>query len=93
VRYAPEGSAVTLRFGAEVVEVDNDGPPLSADALSHLGERFHRVGGQSENGSGLGVSIAMRVAELHGLALSFQARADGSGLLASLSTRGRVSSP
>ena len=40
------------------VAVENDGPPLSAETLAHLGERFHRPAGQVETGSGLGVSIA-----------------------------------
>jgi two-component system, OmpR family, sensor histidine kinase QseC len=85
VRHAPEGSAVTLRFGTESIEVDNDGPALSAETLAHLGERFHRVGGSLESGSGLGISIAMRIVALHGLTLVFDARADGSGVVASIS--------
>ena len=81
-RYAPEGSTVTLRFDADALEVDNDGPPLPADALAHLGERFHRREGQAEGGSGLGISIVQRIAELHGLALRVGARADGDGVVA-----------
>ena len=85
-RYAPQGSAVTLRFGAAGLVVDNDGPPLPAEALAQLGERFHRRDGQAESGSGLGVSIAQRIAALHGLALRYRARADGRGLVAELSS-------
>ena len=47
VRYAPEGSTVRLRFGADQLRVENDGAALSAEVLAHLGERFHRVDGQS----------------------------------------------
>ena len=85
VRYAPEGSAVTLRFTATGLTVDNDGPPLPAETLEHLGERFHRPEGQPEGGSGLGISIAQRVAALHGLTLRYRARNDGTGVVAVLS--------
>ena len=84
VRYAPEGSEVTLRFSAEGLDVENAGPPLPAETLAHLGERFHRAAGQVESGSGLGISIAQRIAALHGLELRYRARSDGSGVVAEL---------
>lgn len=79
-RYAPEGSTVSLGFEVDRLRVDNAGPALSDELLARLGERFHRPEGQAESGSGLGVSIARRIAELHGLALSYGARADGTGV-------------
>ncbi|EYC52344.1 histidine kinase [Hylemonella gracilis str. Niagara R] len=79
-RYAPEGSTVSLGFEVDRLRVDNAGPALSAELLERLGERFHRPEGQAESGSGLGVSIARRIAELHGLSLSYGARADGTGV-------------
>jgi two-component system sensor histidine kinase QseC len=77
VRYAPEGSAVTLRFERERVAVENAVPAgFDATQLVTWGERFHRPDGQAESGSGLGVSIARRIAELHGLSLVHRADAD-----------------
>ena len=84
VRYAPQGSTVVLRFGASTLQVENEGPPLPPDTLAHLGERFRRIDGQDESGSGLGVSIAQRIAALHGLALRYLARAGGQGVVAQL---------
>jgi two-component system sensor histidine kinase QseC len=84
VRYAPAASTATLRFDRGSLVVDNDGPALSADAQVHLGERFHRPEGQAESGSGLGVSIAQRVARLHGLQLHYGTRPDGRGVVATL---------
>ena len=82
VRYAPEGTTVTLRFGGRGLRVENEGPPLRPEVQAQLGRRFHRVDGQVETGSGLGVSIVQRVAALHGLVLRYAARDDASGVVA-----------
>lgn len=86
VRYAPEGSTVTLRLTPTSLLVDNAGEPLPAEQLQRLGERFYRPEGQAEPGSGLGVSIAQRIAALHGLVLTYHPRADGSGVVAELTS-------
>ena len=80
VRYAPAGTGVTLRFTQETIEIVNDGPPLSSEQLSRLGERFYRPDGQQEGGSGLGVSIVRRIAELHGLELVLGTAGNGQGV-------------
>jgi two-component system sensor histidine kinase QseC len=86
VRYAPTGSLVTLRVLSDRLEVDNDGEPLPAAQTARMGERFYRPEGQQEFGSGLGVSIVQRIAALHGLAVVFGARPDGSGVQVTLRT-------
>lgn len=74
-RYAPGGSSVLLSMGEKQIAVENRGGPLSAEQLAGLGQRFHRQPGQEEGGSGLGVSIAQRIAALHGLQLEYDAGA------------------
>lgn len=88
VRYAPAGSTVTLRFGPHSLAVDNEGPPLDEAVRQRLGERFYRPDGQDESGTGLGVSIARRIASLHGLTLTYGARPDGQGVVATLAAPG-----
>lgn len=84
VRYAPPVSTVLLRIEPDRLCVENDGAPLSPAQLQRLGERFQRIDGQAESGSGLGVSIARRIATLHGLVLTHRARDDGQGVVAEL---------
>lgn len=72
VRYAPHHSSVWLRLNAERLVVENTCErTVSAEELARWGTRFHRAEGQTESGSGLGVSIAQRIAALHQLELSY----------------------
>jgi signal transduction histidine kinase len=73
LRYAPEGSSVTLtgaRQGHEVViGVRDEGPGLSAEQLAHLFERFYRPDpsrSRALGGAGIGLAIARALAEAMG---------------------------
>lgn len=79
LRYSPPNSPVLLRFTAQALTVEDSGPGVAAEQLARLGDRFCRPAGQTQSGSGLGISIALRVASLHGLDLQFANR-DGGGL-------------
>jgi two-component system sensor histidine kinase QseC len=88
VRYTPAGgrvrvSARALPEGAEL-EVADDGPGVASAELPRLGERFHRLAGAAETGSGLGLSIVLRIAELHGARVRFAPGLGGAGLSVSL---------
>lgn len=72
VRYGPRGGAVRIALQPDRVLVEDQGPGLDPGRRAHLGERFHRDAGSAQDGSGLGVSIAMRVATLHGLSIAFE---------------------
>lgn len=69
VRYSPPGAHVrvelTEQLGAPTLVVEDSGPGLSPDDLKRIGERFFRVIGTGETGSGLGWSIAKRIAAVH----------------------------
>jgi two-component system sensor histidine kinase QseC len=70
IRYSPHGARIRLhlaRRGAEVVlTVDDSGPGLADADLQRLGERFFRVIGSDQAGSGLGWSIVRRIAAVQG---------------------------
>ncbi|CAJ92563.1 Signal transduction histidine kinase [Cupriavidus necator] len=80
IRYSPPGALVTIDFRPDSVTVLDQGPGVAPDVLARLGDRFFRGGsGQREQGHGLGISIAQRVARLHGLEIAFANRTDGAG--------------
>lgn len=70
VRYSPRGSVVQVAIaktaeGAEFSVID-EGPGISAENRELVWKRFHRVLGTGETGSGLGLSIVKRIADIHG---------------------------
>jgi len=73
VRYSPRDAriSVAVRGAAHGVTlcVEDSGPGLAEADRKRLGERFFRVTGSGESGSGLGWSIARRIAAVHGLRL------------------------
>jgi two-component system, OmpR family, sensor histidine kinase QseC len=79
LRHGPPGSTVTLRMQPDAIEVQDEGPGVPEPELARLGDRFYRPPGADEAGSGLGLSIVRRIAELHGLAVGWANREDHSG--------------
>ena len=73
VRYSPPGASIKVQVQRDntrvVLRVQDSGPGLSEADRARLGERFFRVLGNAESGSGLGWSIVQRIAAVHGLAL------------------------
>jgi two-component system sensor histidine kinase QseC len=88
VRYSPHGSVVrvTLARTADGAEfsVSDQGPGIPVEAQTRVWERFYRVLGTNETGSGLGLSIVKRIAELHGAGLALAPGDDGRGLRVSV---------
>jgi two-component system sensor histidine kinase QseC len=87
LRYSPPRSQVAVQFTADSLVVEDRGPGLAEAHLARLGDRFYRPAGQAQSGSGLGLSIVQRVAELHGLAVRFANRDDGPGLRVTIRRR------
>lgn len=84
VRYTPEGGRVDVSVRSEgervVLSVTDSGPGIPPEERERVLERFYRGRGSSEEGSGLGLSIVARIAELHGAELSLADGLDGAGL-------------
>ena len=84
VRYSPPGTTVRVEVSPGRVAVTDQGPGISAAERSKVGERFYRIVGSGEEGSGLGLSIARRIAEIHGAQLTLGEPPAGKGLRATL---------
>ncbi len=84
VRYTPAGGEVEVSVlratgGVSLAVVDN-GPGIPEAERGRVFERFHRVLGSGEEGSGLGLSIVRRIADLHRAGVSLDAGPGGRGL-------------
>ncbi|MBL8350213.1 MAG: two-component sensor histidine kinase [Burkholderiaceae bacterium] len=70
LRYSPAGAEVQVGVTTDAagvrLQVQDSGPGLAEADRRRLGERFFRVLGSDEAGSGLGWSIVRRIAAVHG---------------------------
>jgi two-component system sensor histidine kinase TctE len=84
IKYTPRGGHVTVRVRARelaVIEVEDDGVGIAPDERDSVFERFYRVLGTGEEGSGLGLPIAAEIAELHRAKIDLAEGAEGRGCL------------
>ena len=77
IRYGKTGGRIDIELNYRYLAIKDDGEGVTKEVLVRLGERFYRPAGQEKTGSGLGLSIAKRIAELHHLRLEFSNRETG----------------
>jgi two-component system sensor histidine kinase QseC len=77
IRYGKAAGKVEVNLYRHHLEVKDDGDGVSSEVLARLGERFYRPPGQEKTGSGLGLSIVKRVAQLHHLHVTFNNVTEG----------------
>lgn len=75
-----DGPRVELR-------VADDGPGVPVGEHARIFERFYRVPGTVQPGSGIGLSLVARIAESHGASIAVTTGLDGRGLAVTLSLR------
>jgi two-component system sensor histidine kinase QseC len=70
IRYSPDGArirvVVAVQEGQSTLRVEDSGPAMTAPEMARLGERFYRVLGSGQQGSGLGWSIVRRIGAVSG---------------------------
>jgi two-component system sensor histidine kinase QseC len=88
LRYGPPHGPVHIEAVAQHgrcrITVRDRGPGVASSDRARLGQRFFRVLGSGQSGSGLGLSIVARIAALHRATLSFQPGLEGQGLAVTL---------
>ncbi len=84
LQYTPRGGRARLELScddrAAVLSVSDTGIGISADALPHVFDQFYRAPEAKEtfaDGTGLGLVICRRIAELHGGRIEASGNADG----------------
>ena len=84
VRHTPPGTVVRVdvvnQQGAICLSVSDNGPGIPEQERERVMERFYRPSGTQASGSGLGLSIVKRIAEIHTAALRIASPDDGNGL-------------
>ncbi|HEY0635367.1 MAG TPA: ATP-binding protein [Gammaproteobacteria bacterium] len=92
LRYTPETGQVRLTLTVceqeVVVQIDDSGPGVSAEEREQIFNRFYRGRDVSANGSGLGLSIVKRIADLHHATLHLE-RSELGGLCVRLALPSR----
>jgi two-component system sensor histidine kinase QseC len=84
IRYTPTGGFVSVKvsdISGVNLEVRDTGPGIPEAERKQVLQRFYRIAGSGEEGSGLGLSIVRRIAELHGARLELSDNDTGQGLL------------
>ncbi len=85
IKYTPPEGLVTVRTTATefaILEVEDSGIGIPEGDRERVFERFYRVLGSGEDGSGLGLPIVREIAELHRARVSLNPNPAGRGTLA-----------
>ncbi len=81
LKFTPKGGAVAVKAfrkeGSLAFEVTDTGPGVPPEAQDRLFEAFYRAPGAAAGGTGLGLSLCRRIAEMHGGKVFYRPRKEG----------------
>lgn len=84
IRHAEEGSTITVKIESHeknvLFSIHNKGEAIPADQLQHIWERFYRAEASRSRltgGTGLGLSVAKVILDLHGCRYAVENTVDG----------------
>jgi two-component system sensor histidine kinase QseC len=84
VVHAGAGVHIATRIGkvdgAHELTVEDNGPGVALEQRGNLGRRFFRGEARDAEGSGLGLSLVERIAELHGAMITYEEGPNHRGL-------------
>lgn len=84
IKYSPISTTITVdaKVVGDKIElvIGDNGAGVNQEELSRLSQRFYRILGTKETGSGLGLSIVKKIVELHQGELKFRSKPEYQGL-------------
>src|SRR5690606_15591078 len=89
IKYCPRAACITVTVRKEgpvcSIQVEDDGPGMSAVDMAKAGHRFRRgEAGKALQGSGLGLAIVQAIAQIHGARMSLRTGPQQRGLIVRL---------
>lgn len=94
IRYTPDGGKVTLALTAleDCIElrVEDNGVGIPENEHEMIFERFHRVLDNSQEGSGLGLSIVKEIVILHGADIEVASAGKGTGTIMTIRFKRKI---
>lgn len=91
IKHTASGTSVQVSIAREAggicLSVIDDGPGIPEEEREKVSERFYRPLGTQAGGSGLGLSIVKRIAEVHGASLQIIPVSEGRGLRVTVTFR------
>jgi two-component system, OmpR family, sensor histidine kinase QseC len=92
LRYAGRGARVSVRCarddGRVRLEILDDGPGVADADRDRIFDRFYRAPGNGERGSGIGLALVSRIAQLHEASVATGTGIDGRGFGITISFHG-----
>ncbi|MCG7902630.1 hypothetical protein A3195_12200 [Candidatus Thiodiazotropha endoloripes] len=88
MKFTPSGNKISVsiktHYKGVKLAVEDSGPGIPDDKKKWVFERLNRLPGETESGSGLGLSIVKEICELHQGNINLQDRKDETGLIVNL---------
>lgn len=89
IRYAGQGARIAVRCHTEgaraILSISDNGPGVPAEERSRIFDRFYRAPGSIGRGSGIGLSLVSRIAQVHRATVEVGAGLEGRGLVMTVS--------
>ena len=86
IKHSPEGGRIRLHLAQSPSQasftIDDEGPGIAPEERERVFDRFYRAEGNTQHGSGLGLSIARAIADRHHAAIFLEDAPGGHGLRA-----------
>lgn len=78
LKYSPPDASVIVKIEpGPIVLVEDDGPGIPPEQLTHVFERFWRADQVSGSGAGIGLALVRRIAQLHNASIGLENRPSG----------------